>query len=75
MSAISCPVCSGTAADLYETPDAGICCSCEDCGSFVISEASAISLGRYSGPMRRGLLSAAIQRTPVGALPIISHVD
>jgi hypothetical protein len=75
MSLIDCPVCSELAADFVDVSDAGSCFECKHCGRFAVSEASAMSLGRYTGPMRRGLLNAAILRTPPGGLPLISHVD
>ena len=70
-----CPVCHEVADHLVEDADAGLQCECSRCGRFAIAEASAASFGRYTRPMRRGLLSAAILRTPPGGLPLISHVD
>lgn len=75
MSLIDCPVCSEVAVGFVAGPDAGDCFECRECGRFAVSEASIVSLGRYAGPVRRGLLAAAIIRTPPGGLPVISHVD
>jgi hypothetical protein len=75
MSVIHCPVCNEVANDLVELSDAGVHCECQQCGRFAVSAASATSLGRYTRPIRRGLLNAAILRTPPGGLPMISHVD
>jgi hypothetical protein len=75
MSLIDCPICNEVAVCVVDVADSDSRVECRHCGSFAVSEASTMSLGRYSSPIRRGLLTAAILRTPPGALPLISHVD
>jgi hypothetical protein len=75
MSAIECPVCSEAAHTVLDLSEDGLRCACPRCGEFALSDASSITLARYTGNLRRGLLNAAIARAKPGQVPVISHTD
>lgn len=75
MSSFQCPVCSEAAHTVLDLSEDGIRCACPHCGEFGLSDASSISLARYNGQVRQGLLAAAISRTQPGQLPVITHID
>ena len=75
MSRLECPVCSGPAHTVLDSSEGEIHCICDECGEFTLSEASSMSLPRYTGRLRKGLLSAAVARAQPGELPFISHTD